>query len=71
MLHEVYQQIKKDVGTFAKRRHLTIVLNVDTRPASGDKPDDVARSLGNPAVWYDNSIDLTPLLEKHYASRSR
>ena len=64
--HEAYQEIMKDVEKLAKSQHLSVVLNVNRQEVNAGNPEDVARTIKNEVVWFDNSIDLTPLLEKNY-----
>ncbi len=64
---EAYQEIKKDVEKLAKSQHLTLVLNASLDEINeGAKPEDIARAISNKVVWCDNSIDLTPQLERNY-----
>ncbi len=64
---EVYQEIKKDVEKIAKSQHLALVLNVNLGEINGDNPQDVARGITDKVVWFDDSVDLTPQLERNYA----
>lgn len=62
-----YQEIMKDVQKLAKSQHLSVVLNVNRQEVNASNPDDVARTIKNEVVWFDDSIDLTPLLEENYS----
>jgi hypothetical protein len=42
-------------------------LNVNLGEINGDDPKDVARGITDKVVWFDDSIDLTPQLERNYA----
>ncbi len=65
-----YQEIKKDVAKLAKSQHLTLVFNADLDEIKGDTPADIARGISNKVVWFDDSVDLTPQLERNYAQSS-
>ena len=65
---DVYKQIQRDVAILAKRQHFTVVMNGTMDEISSDKPDDVARGISSRMVWFDDSVNLTPQLEKKYAS---
>jgi Skp family chaperone for outer membrane proteins len=71
LLFDAYQQIRIDIAKLAKSRHLSIVMNVNRDEMHPENPDEVARGISRNVVWFEDSIDLTPLLEKKYARRSR
>jgi Skp family chaperone for outer membrane proteins len=70
LYYDAYQEIKGDIAKLAKGQHLAIVLNVNLDEINVDKPDEVARGITKQVVWFDESINLTPQMEKKYAAAS-
>jgi len=67
LYYDAYQEIMKDVEKLAKSQHIAIVLNASHQEINAGDPNDVARGISNKVIWFDDSIDLTPVLEKNYS----
>jgi Skp family chaperone for outer membrane proteins len=64
---DVYQKIRSDVAKIAKSQGLAIVINMNRDESHAENPDEVARRISDKVFWFDESIDLTPQLERNYS----
>lgn len=64
--YETYQEIMKDVEKISKSQRLSVVLNVSKQEINAEDPNEVVRAISKGVLWFDESTDLTPELEKNY-----
>jgi Skp family chaperone for outer membrane proteins len=59
IFHSVYQELRQEVGNYASRFGIAMVLRFDGEPAASDQLDEVGRSLSQQVVWHAQPLDIT------------
>ena len=62
--YNVYQEIMQEVQYVAAANNISMVLSFNGDPVNPEKPEDVARGLNQPVVYYAKELDITPLILK-------
>lgn len=59
---QVYQEVIDEVKFFAERQRISLVLRFNGDPATDGDPQEILKQLNKSVVYYNNSIDITPMI---------
>ncbi|MBI2824232.1 MAG: OmpH family outer membrane protein [Planctomycetia bacterium] len=60
--YEAYQQVLAEVRKHAEATGISLVMKFDGDEANKDNPDDVRRDLYKLVLYYNQAIDITPVI---------
>jgi outer membrane protein len=60
--YSVYTEISDEVQYFADRNRISLVLRFNGDPASDSDPQEILKQLNKSVVYYNKSIDITPMV---------
>jgi Skp family chaperone for outer membrane proteins len=67
--NNVYQEIEQEVGYYCANRGIDLVLRFNGDEVDVDKPDSVLSYINKPVVWYNKSLDITPIIRDALVNR--
>lgn len=59
---QVYQEVIDEVKFFAERQRISLVLRFNGDPVTDGDPQEILKQLNKSVVYYNNSIDITPMI---------
>lgn len=62
MYYTVYQEVLDEVRFYAERNAVNLVLRFNGEPIDTSKPEEVLKELNKSVVYYNTSIDITPII---------
>ena len=62
MYYTVYQEVLDEVRFYAERNGVNLVLRFNGDPIDTNKPEEVLKELNKSVVYYNTSIDITPII---------
>ena len=60
--YNVYREITDEVGYYAERSGINVVLRFNGEPTDQSAPEDVLKALNKPIIYYNRAIDITPII---------
>jgi Skp family chaperone for outer membrane proteins len=70
ILHEVYKEIRDEIGLVAKQAQIAQVMDYRTIDANPADPNAVATMLEQNLIWYDDNLDISQAIANRlYAKR--
>jgi Skp family chaperone for outer membrane proteins len=67
LMYIAYIEIRQEVRAFCDARGIALALSFDHEALREDNPNDVARGISNPVVYYNKLLDITPDVVQRFA----
>jgi Skp family chaperone for outer membrane proteins len=68
--HETYQEIQQIVAYYAAQQGYVAVIKFNGDAVDQENPDDVLRFINQDVVWFNQTLDITPVILKTMNERA-
>jgi Skp family chaperone for outer membrane proteins len=69
LLFTAYTEVAQEVRSYCEQHGIAIVLNFNGDQMHEENPDEIARGLGRPVVYYNKALDITPYILPRFVER--
>jgi Skp family chaperone for outer membrane proteins len=66
LLYDAYVEVNREVQAYCQARGIAVVLNFDHESIRDDSPENVARGITNPVVFFNRDFDITPAVMQRF-----
>lgn len=71
MMHEIYKEITDEVAYYCKQKGIRLAVRFEGDPVADDNPDEVIKLINRHVVFYDQAIDITPVILNELNQRAK